>query len=483
MRRENLLVIGSILLLGLLHLATLRPGHEWGDDFSLYLAHARNLAEGRPYADTGYVYNPHYPKLSPRTYPPIFPILLAPVWAIFGLNLPVLKVYLVLLFMGLLWVLAVTFRRRLPFPAALACLWLFGANPVVWEHKDRLLSETPFMLFVFSALLAMERALSGHGRTWAWGLLAGLLTYLAFGTRTAGVVLLPALVVCEWSRTRRIRTASVAAAVAFIVGVSVQKMLHLGEGTASYLDQMSLDPLTWLGTVAELGRSLGHFVENGWSAALTLALAAPLAVLAAIGFGWRRREDWTANELFALFSLGLLVFWPFPERRYLLPILPLFFLYSAEGLEKLKATRWTSCVRPAAVLLLVAVLGSYAVRYDRSEAGPFREGVTMPESVALFDYVRTQTGPSDVFLFQKPRALALYTGKRASGHAPSATDEQLWAYVREARITHVILCRHMPESAQVLEPWLDRHPERWQPVYRNDQFDVFRLCEDGLAAR
>src|SRR5579885_3132229 len=122
MTNKGLLLVGLIAVLGGIHLATLREGQEWGDDFSLYVAHARNLAEGRPYADTGYVYNPANPVLSPRTYPPIFPLLLVPVYLLFGMNLLAMKVFVGQLFMLMLGVLAVLFQKRLPMPYVLGCL-------------------------------------------------------------------------------------------------------------------------------------------------------------------------------------------------------------------------------------------------------------------------------------------------------------------------------------------------------------------------
>src|SRR4051812_42341810 len=157
MRLRQLLIPAAVALVATVHLATLRPGHEWGDDFSLYVAHARNLAEGRPYADTGYLYNPNFPSLSPRTYPPVFPLLLAPVYAVFGLDLAAMKAFVVLLFTALLGLLAVILRRRLSAPYVVACLLLFGLNPYVWQHKDRLLSEVPFLLFAYLSLFLAEK--------------------------------------------------------------------------------------------------------------------------------------------------------------------------------------------------------------------------------------------------------------------------------------------------------------------------------------
>ncbi|MGH7226552.1 MAG: hypothetical protein ACRELF_25320, partial [Gemmataceae bacterium] len=175
MTRNTLLLIGTIGILGGIHLATLRDGQEWGDDFSLYVAHARNIAEGRPYADTGYVYNPANPVLSPRAYPPIFPLLLVPVYLLFGLNLWAMKAFVVLIFTVFLGVLAAFLRRRLPLSHVLGCLTLFALNPYVWQHKDRLLSETPFLLFAYLALMTAETAgqQASRRRALLWGLLAG----------------------------------------------------------------------------------------------------------------------------------------------------------------------------------------------------------------------------------------------------------------------------------------------------------------------
>ena len=41
--------------------------------------------------NTGYIYNPAIPVYSPRMYPPVFPLLLAPVYKMFGLSLLPMK--------------------------------------------------------------------------------------------------------------------------------------------------------------------------------------------------------------------------------------------------------------------------------------------------------------------------------------------------------------------------------------------------------
>lgn len=59
---------------------TIRPGQPWGDDFAMYILHAKNIASGKAYTDTGYIPNPGYAVLGPAAYPPLFPLVLSPVY-------------------------------------------------------------------------------------------------------------------------------------------------------------------------------------------------------------------------------------------------------------------------------------------------------------------------------------------------------------------------------------------------------------------
>jgi hypothetical protein len=488
MSRPGVLLTFTIVLIGGLHLATIRAGHEWGDDFSLYVAHARNLAEGRDYAETGYIYNPHLPSLSPRTYPPIFPLLLVPVYAVFGLNLTAMKAYVVLMFMVFLAVLAVTLRQRLSTPYVFTCLLLVGLNPYIWQHKDRLLSEAPYLVFAYLALLVMEKALStdpAPRRPWAWGLLAGALAYLAFGTRTVGIVLLPSLLICELLRSRRVSVVSLAAMTSFALGVLLQKLLLRLDG--SYLDQLVLDPWLYARIAVTLGKAMALFFENGYSFAVQAVLFFVLLPLALVGFWCRVRERVSVYEPFVVLSLLLLTVWPFAEyqRRFLIPILPLFILYVFEGLQQLgKVAALRSLERPAAVTLALTALLSYGACYTQLDFGPVREGISSRDSVALFRYVRRRTDPKkDVFLFQKPRALALMTRCHASAHHVPDSDERLWQYLRKIGATHVILAVPFEHSYGVLRPFIERNADSFEAVFRNGAFTVYRIHESRLVAR
>ena len=71
--QRNVIIVFIITLVGTFHLLTLREGHRWGGDFSMYIHHAKNIVEGIEYRNTGYLYNHHYSTLGPETFPPVFP--------------------------------------------------------------------------------------------------------------------------------------------------------------------------------------------------------------------------------------------------------------------------------------------------------------------------------------------------------------------------------------------------------------------------
>ena len=314
-----------------------------------------------------------------------------------------------------------------------------------------------------------------------WAALGGLTAYLAFGTRSVGLVLIPAVFLTELLRSRRIGAATIVSGGVFAAGVGAQMLLLRLDG--SYADQLTADPMVFARVAWSLIGAMGLFFENGYSSGACHVVYLALLIPAVVGFVTRLRSKPTVYEPFAVLSLALLILWPFAEwqRRYLLPLLPLFVLYSCEGLVRLGQMVSARAVLPAAGVLGAAVLLSYATWYTRLEFGPFRQGVTTPEAAALFRFIRDKTHPDDVILFQKPRALALYTGRRSSGHRPGASDEHLWSYLRQIDASHVVVTPQLPGSWKVLAPFVKRNADRLDPVYRSEAFSVYRIRLEAVA--
>jgi hypothetical protein len=283
-RFSMLRVIGLIAVIGAFYLATIRDGHVWGDDWAAYVHQAKNIVEGRPCGDIGYIRSPS--SINPLAYPPGFPLLLAPVYRVFGFDLTAMKVMCVGFFclaLLLLYRLLQEAGREL----ALATVAIIGFCPYFWDFKDTLYSEFPFLAFAYAALLAAHRAvnpsLPSRLQT-LWGLAAGVLGGFAYWIRGPGIVLLPAMVLANYVTTRRWCSRLNLATVGAFAGMAVaQKVLF-------HVKEDYLTPLLGILSVHSLLASPWYYFrclavpwDNGYSTAAQWVVYLALATLAVYG--------------------------------------------------------------------------------------------------------------------------------------------------------------------------------------------------------
>ena len=114
----------------------LRPGHDWGDDFSLYINQARALVKGEVqevYRQNQFtVDNSAWQSFSPYTYGWGFPLLLAPLYALFGLSFAAFKLLEVVLYPGFL--AAALAAGSPPLLAALALAYFSNLNAATTHY-------------------------------------------------------------------------------------------------------------------------------------------------------------------------------------------------------------------------------------------------------------------------------------------------------------------------------------------------------------
>jgi len=478
--RANLLAIALILAVGVLHLATIRAGHEWGDDFSLYIHHAKNIVEGRPYEDTGYIYNPFWPGYSPRAYPPVFPLLLAPVYALYGLDLMPMKVEVILFFIAALVVVYLTFGRYLSTAATLALLALIGLNPYIWDFKDSINSEMPFIFFLYLSLYLIDqayRAADGTRVPSGYTAAVGLAIYLAYGTRTLGILLLPCLLLYDLLRFRRLSPFALRVAGLVLACAAVQRLFV--QGDSSYLDQLGGDLSVVAGNFSEYRLAFTMFWYEGYPRIVRTPLFVLLALLALFGYVMRLRRGPTVFELLPIPYLAVILVWSFYQgNRFLLPLVPLFVFYVMFGLRSLSAVRLGRLEPALLALLTVMTLGAYITQIPRQEYPALSEGVGTREAAELFEYIRSTTEPDDVIVFQKARALSLYTGRPAASYHVTDDDQELWGFIRSIDAAYVVTSREeLFRDREFFNGFIARHQAQLEPVYANAEFSVYRIRE------
>jgi hypothetical protein len=448
---------------------TIRQGHDWGDDFAMYIAHARNLASGAPYAAVGYFPNPHN-VYSPSALPPVFPVLLTPIYKLFGLNLFAMKIEVIAFFIATLVVLYLLLKDALPHAYLLALIALVGFNPGLGAFKDNVLSEFPFLFFTYLALLLRQRSTADPRRWLAWGVAIGLAAYCAYGTRAVGGVLVLVFLAADIIELRRVSRATLVAIAIFCVMAAVQQLSSPAVG--SYLGLLDVGPGTVMTNVKALIKGLVSFWANGYSVRLAWILCAAGTAVALAAALARIRQRLGALELFAIGYLLVTLIWPFPGwGRYVIPLMPLYVLYLLLGVRdassRLRLPRPTLPIALAAVVVL-----GYAGQYSSVGFGPITSGVATPESQAAFAFIRAETPQDAVLIAEKPRALALYTGRRATVYDESASDDDLLRYCEQVHATYAV---EGPTMTGKWASFIARHPERFIKVFASGELAVYRI--------
>ena len=472
-----------------IQLLAIRDGHAWGDDFAQYITHARNLVEGRPYGDIGVLRAGEI--LGPAEYPPVFPLLLVPVYAFLGPSLPALKVVGVVSLLVALLLFRRLFATTLAGGYVVAWALLVGFHPFLYAFASEVLSDQAFLLWTAAALLALDRW--GETRTHALGAavrgcIIGMLVALAVGTRTIGVALVPAvaLLALRHERSWHMPAAALATAASLIAttmllvpgqlayGVSLADAHVLRHGQLYWADLTSFLPgfdeqsahgaLSLLRQHAGLGPAFLSPPSNLVVAVVALALS----IVAGAGFVLAVRRGLGPVEVFVCAYAAVVIVYPiYQGARFMMPLLPIAFAYGIGAVASCRLERR----RAGRIVLATALLASMGLHGRGLASTTVPDHYGSSETKKLLDFVRAGTPADAVIVFAKPRALYLLTGR--TGYCPlEIPDDALWTEFESLGVTQVVLGG--PRLA-FLEPFAKRFPGRMMPAYASKDFTVLTI--------
>jgi 4-amino-4-deoxy-L-arabinose transferase-like glycosyltransferase len=474
--------------IGIFYFATIRPGHVWGDDFAMYVHHAQNIVEGRPYGDTGYIYNPAVPVYGPRMYPPVFPLLLAPLYKIFGLNLVPMKLEQVAFFLLTLAAVYMFWQRDLGSEYALAMLAILGFSPVFWTAKDMVLSDLPFLFFFYAAAVLVQRAPRQSPGWWRWAVLIGVVLYLAFGTRSAGISLLAGLPLYDVLKHRKITRLTVVALLVCAGLIALQRYF-VGSGVGGYVGQQIRPTAQTVATnLLAYGRTLASFWVAATRSIFSFFVLGTAAVLMTTGLYFRFKRDCrferglTIVEAFLVPYLAVILLWPFAAGvRIVFPFIPWMVFLALYGIRCLTANLAPRYSSAAAGGLLLMIAVPYTLVYRAMDFGPIRQDTGLAEFNQLCQAVREDTRADDVLIYFRARALSLYTQRPASTYNYHGTEQELELYTHNIHATHVVTTNAFNDDVRFLAKYVERNSSRFDLVYQNANFALYRIRPDMQA--
>ena len=474
---RNLVVAVLLVLVAAFYIATIRVGHQWGDDFALYLHHARNLIDGKPYTDVGLIDNPlKIPDLGPTFYPPGFAWMTAPVLKAYGLNFTALKIEVILSFVAALWLCFVLFRDRLPYWWTVALIALIGFNPGFWRYRNDIASDFPFLAVAYGGMWMIHtvyKRFKDQPPLWL-ALPFGACLYLAYAVRPHGVAMLAAFVFYELHRARKIRPILAVTTMVTVAGVAAQFAIL---GLDTRLRLFNLSPKWFVSSLIGNIRNYRAWWLTGYIPALSYLLFGLVLVITLYGLSLSIRSGVRVYDLFAILYMLVVIPYYLVFDRYLIPIVPVLLFYLLIGVYQI--AKRMPATAPAVAAGLAAVLFSYGTIYAQADRGPILEGTFDPDFVALCRYVEANTAPGSRMIFRKPRLLTLITDRPSAIYHEPPEKSGLWDFMRSQAIAYVVVgdvpSPEFDSDRMYLRPFVAAYRDHFTSVYRNNHYELLRI--------
>jgi hypothetical protein len=432
-----LLLVMLTTLLGSWHMVAGVSG-VFHDD-GIYLSTAKALAEGRGYRLINLPETPAQTK-----YPPLYPALLAIIWKLcptFPDNLIYLQ-FITLLCgaatVGLAYLYLVRFGYFSRGVALCAAAITLTSNVYLY-FSTLTLSELPFAFLSVVALWALERQDENPWLKPAGQFSLGVLLSLPLLTRTIGVVFIPLGSLALWKRRRPVLWAALGVSILFLPWMFWMLVIPRW-ASANPVSTYYTNYLSWWFSFGKTG--LVHIIASNLIYAATATISTGLnlfrhglvfppwisifmLVLGTITWFFVTK-DLLKGRILAMFLgmyLIIILAWPWPPMRFLVPILPFvlayFLSWTRQALQRMPL--FNSQV--FAAILLVAVLAinmfflARITQLSRKENYPLitlsQEAVAWQSYEDIFRWLKGHTRPHDVIASGLDTMIFLYTGRQA----------------------------------------------------------------------
>ncbi|HWB62658.1 MAG TPA: glycosyltransferase family 39 protein [Chitinophagales bacterium] len=477
-----------ILLVPMLIL-NVRNSQHWGDDFAVYVGQAINLLNGQAFDKTTYQYIPGFSPLAPSA-PVGFSILLMPVIKLFGVNMYAMSVYMSVFF--ILWMLFAFgfFRRFFGVPTALTALFVAAyPNFLLWL-KLLITSDVPFALFFLWACMILSKP---HKNSSTY-IIAGIITGIATIIRPVGAILIPALflfTVFELVKdtAHRQNKTSIKQTAHLLVFSAIVLLLYsiaaywLFKPEHSYV-KSAIDSVHFKNLWITARLNLPYYISSYM--ALFKSDGSHLKTVSAI-FAAAMLSGTIAGIIFRLLFkasffdwacvcyLAFIVFFPAgPDYRYIIPvhIFLIFYAFSAGKFFLQRFGRNHRGLLQVAFTLLTVIFFSKPILYlweHRKDTvpGPYEEIAT-----ETFSYIKQNIPPASLIIFNKPRALALFTGNRTTMGNFDLAPQINYTELKSHGAGYYLYNWSIPDDSYAM--FINTEKKNWEVVYQNWQYTLYK---------
>lgn len=488
-RQSSVVLVASICVLNFALLVSgLTFGHNWEDDFALYLMQTIGLATNNlPKYLVGNAFtvlNSSFP-FGPLAYPWGLPLLLLPVYLIYELNFLALKlpgvisqtILIVVLFLGL--------RERHSTIWLTIALGIFAFNYWLFIAADSILSDIPFLListysvFLINRVVANGQSLSGTAFD---RLLTGALVFLCFLLRTNGFILILLIIIADFIRIKKYYPVTQLTAkdltniilpYGTFAALFILADIILPDGSNSHLQHLQISSKTII--INNIIYNLSVLSEFFGSKAIYFISS--LFFFIGVFVFWQSR---IVELSFILLTFGVYTIWPYNQGvRFFLPILPFYISFMISGVElclyEIQRFKIYKIVNYSAIILAILFicvnigLSTKAIYKNAVNHRTPTDGIGSHTATELFDFIKNNGETERTIIFRKPRAMHLMTGRQSV--MLTSIDK-----VNQFLPALLIIDKKNTDYQLTLDDInVIHHSHTVKPVYTNDQFTVYTI--------
>lgn len=463
--------IGGVLIMS--------NGHEWGDDFALYLSQAFALIKGNTQElaqyNTWSMQNSDG-TLGPYLYPPGYPLFLTVYLKFLPFNWIGIKIFQwVFYLLGIVafYKLLKQNESKLPSIAILFLVMLALMHPKYVQFADRLMSDLWFIVTVF---LFFYFLYSKEHSTVKRIYFVGVALLLASLTRVNGFLLLGSwlLKIAFDQNDKKRKFQEFLAFIPFALLVVYIKKVdsqyesnHLDILSSITLEKVLHNLQSYLIDLFNFPYYLFTSILPAFAFYLVTILLGSGVVLCFINaIKFKEKFLYFAPILFwILANLAIIVIWPIMQgTRYLLPIVPFFFWIVIVGFQNyIQQSRFSSFSNKIYSALIAFIFIQFAATVVMFGFITPQNDIIGETQNDIYQKIRETVADDEVIAFDKPRWLHLVTNKKAIRKSADSTLFSSKAHY----LLHIKQGIYTNRSNQFYD-------ERLDSVYANKDFILYR---------
>lgn len=515
--QEKLVAAGLLVFVFAMFLASygITNTHGWGDDFSQYIAQARALVEGNVnewYVKNTFTIEHSASGFGSNAYPWMTSIMIAPIYAIWGLNYIPYQVFLSFCFaIGVTALYIILVRRKVRFGAALLICCMIITNPSYLILTKNVISDIPGFMFTVVSWLLIDMYL--ESRSLKHAIFTGVFIFAAYAARTMALALPAAMGIIDLIYFIRLikdkqlskkRFAVLCTPYAAFIILFVMLSCLLPQGGSSYwtyfspnIDRLSGNAYYYLRLTFsmftqnfQVAPTLPAFFRTNDSLIISVfaVLMVPVIIFWLQGMV-RRIKDLDHLPLFFITTILMLLIYDYQQgTRFIISLFPVILLCvyygitnaysrikdkqkdkeSPEGLKFSSRDLLLRIMGCACILvcffsmilsgMLISIGATISERQERS--------INAPDALEAFAYVNEHLDKDDVVLFIRPRALRLYA--------------DVYAFSNYTTVKTTI-----PDADYILQysgdgnfdKYINEHRDNLTELFHNERFTLYKIID------